>query len=202
MNYGQIEAEIAHQYTLVAEDQVPFHHWNRITETLESITNLAEKQNENKLSGEEIILLKTAALTAFVGYLNPDVATDYLKSAFDKIDELLPTCDYSTEEITQVKNIIRSFYATLTGSPPQTLLEKIFTDAYYCYLASDGYYTDIHNIKRELERQGTSYSVRTWYEKELDFLQRHHYHTPQAQEAYEPKKQFQIGEMKKLLGVN
>jgi|GEM_PF-5238934 len=194
MDYSRIEKAIALWYESLGEQTPYFSNWELLTRTLEAVHVLAGSEN---LSSADTESIKTAILLSFYAYLGED-KDNPIPAALKKADELLPANGYSESEVAQVKALIPGFF-----NDPSNLHEQIIWDAFFVYIASDSYFTDQHNYKRELAQQGKVFDLRAWYERELNFLTNvHQYYTAYALAQYQPKKQYYISEIKNLLGLS
>jgi hypothetical protein len=192
MEYSRIEKAIASWYESLGEQTPYFSNWELLTRTLEAVRLIAQSEN---LTSADTDALKTAMMLAFYAYVGEN-RDNPISAALQKADELLPANGYSEAESAQVKALITGFF-----NDPSNLHEQIMSDAFFAYLASDSYFTDQHNYKREMAQHGKVYDLRAWYERELNFLtNEHRYYTNYALSHYEPKKQYHISEIKKLLG--
>lgn len=192
MDYSRIEKAVAEWYDDLGEQTPYFSNWDLLSRTLETVHIISDSEN---LSSADTDAIKTAILLSFYAYIGED-KDNPIPAALQKADELLPANGYTETEIAQVKALIPGFF-----NYPSNLQEQIIWDAFFIYIASDSYFTDQHNYKRELAKNGKEFDLRAWYERELDFLTTvHQYYTPYALTHYEPKKQYYISEIKKLLG--
>ncbi len=90
----------------------------------------------------------------------------------------------------RVERICSCILATKVPQQPRTLLEKILCDADLSHLGKRIYWERCGKIRQEIALvQGRIMSDEEWIDFELDFMQKHRYHTPIAFELYEKRKQ-------------
>ena len=90
----------------------------------------------------------------------------------------------------RIERICNCILATKVPQQPQTLMEKILCDADLSHLGKRIYWERCGKIRQEIALvQGRIMSDEEWIDFELEFMQKHHYHTPIAMELYEKRKQ-------------
>ncbi len=98
----------------------------------------------------------------------------------------------------RVERICSCILATKVPQQPQTLMEKILCDADLSHLGKRIYWERCGKIRQEIALvQGRIMSDEEWIDFELEFMQKHHYHTPIAMELYEKRKQKYIRQLYK-----
>ncbi len=88
--------------------------------------------------------------------------------------------------------------ATKVPQQPQTLLEQLLCDADLSHLGKRNYWERCGKLRQELAlTQNRIMSDEEWIDFELDFMQKHRYHTPTAIELYDKRKQKYIRQLYK-----
>ena len=147
------------------------------------------------IKGEDLILLRTAVLFHDVGFImtandNEEIAVKLMKTE-------LPQYGYSEEHIETISKIIR---ATIRGSKPESLLEKIMCDADHDYLGRANYHVIAKRLRKELEHHGKIMSEKEWIIFQLNYLEHEHkYYTETAKNIRDEGKNRRISELKSLL---
>jgi uncharacterized membrane-anchored protein YitT (DUF2179 family)/predicted metal-dependent HD superfamily phosphohydrolase len=158
------------------ENELPpeliYHNLNHTREVMASTEELAAMEN---ISGEELDLLKTAALFHDSGFL----------TAYDGHEEvscqlatsLLPQFDYSEEEIRKICRLIK---ATRIPQHPLDKKAEILCDADLYYLGTNEYTENAENLFLEMETAGVIKTRSEWTERQIKFLEDHKYFTSSA----------------------
>ena len=153
------------------------HHTMDVYEVSIKIAELEEVSQEEKL------IINTAALYHDAGFVYQYEHNEVL--AVKMIKEVLPKFGYSENQIKIIGDIILT---TRLKSTPQTLLEKIMSDADYDYLGRaevGGIATTLH---KELAEYGFPFSEKDWNKMQIKFLEKHEYYTKSSLELRRPKK--------------
>jgi HD superfamily phosphodiesterase len=157
------------------------------------VYNAAEKLADMEaVSGQDLILLKTAALFHDAGFIEKysNNETIAVKIAKQELPEFL----YDEREINIIADIIM---ATDMSKPPETILQKIICDADLDYLGRNDFNDLSTLLKKELYAHGFEYNDQQWDEIQIKFLDKHHYYTLSAIKKNNTGKQKHIEEIKK-----
>lgn len=147
------------------------------------------------VGGEDLLLLRTAALYHDAGYLIQHSQNEAI--AVQLVEKILPTFAYTPDQITAIGQLIM---ATQLPQQPENLLEAILCDADLNGLARKDFFLLSHSLRLELAAYGSPLSVRNWYMLQIEFLSQHHYHTPAAHALYDSPKQDNLNELLNVLG--
>jgi predicted metal-dependent HD superfamily phosphohydrolase len=139
----------------------------------------------NKLSDEEKLIVKTAALLHDVGFL--DRYENNEEKGCDQAKHLLPKFGYTQHQLDEVCVCIMA--TKMPQNPGNHLLSQIVCDADLLYIATDSFF-DRSNALRE-ERQlvlGKTYTDNEWIQKNIDFLNKHQFFCDFVKESHKDKK--------------
>lgn len=172
MDYKAAKHYIIQRLIQELSSKLYYHGLHHTFDVYDAAAQLAKKEH---VTGEELILLKTAALFHDVGFIeqyshNEPIAVKIAREA-------LPAFDYTEQQIDTIAEIIM---ATAMKKPPQTLLEKIICDADLDYLGRNDFYVLAELLYRELQAHGIDYSQKQWNELQVQFLEKHTYYTATA----------------------
>lgn len=189
--------ERAKQYVLgrLEKELPPDLYYHGIHHTRDDVLPAVERLARlEKLSAEETLLLRTAALYHDTGYIedyynNEEIG---LRIAY----ETLPYFSYSPADIEIIGRIIM---VTRLPQCPQNLLEQIICDADMDSLGRKDFFIVSHRLRLELTVYEGPVSLLDWYPRQLKFLEAHHYFTAGARHLREAGKQNNIREIKQLL---
>lgn len=146
-----------------------------------------------QIPAEDAYLLRTAALMHDTGYLHGHENHEERSMAY--ASKILPDWNYTNRQIEKINGMIR---ATKVPQKPDNLLERIIGDADLDYLGTGSFYTIGDRLYREFKNYDLIHDRKEWDRLQVDFLQKHRYHTQYAKKHREPVKQKHLQE---LLGV-
>jgi predicted metal-dependent HD superfamily phosphohydrolase len=156
------------------------------------VVNAAERlANLEGIKGEDILLLKTAAMFHDAGFLVQYKENEVFGAEMAK--EALPKFGYNQMQIDKVVSIIM---ATKIPHNPQNELEKIICDADLDYLGRDDYYPIAANLGREFMENGIVQNEEQWLDMQIHFLEKHRYFTDSAIRTRMPGKLKRLEELK------
>ena len=88
--------------------------------------------------------------------------------------------------------------ATKIPQSPKNKLEKIICDADLDYLGRDDFEPISNSLYKEFLDFGFVKDHNDWMQKQVGFLESHHYFTKSSQELRQPKKTDQLIKLKKI----
>jgi ligand-binding sensor domain-containing protein/class 3 adenylate cyclase/HD superfamily phosphodiesterase len=164
------------------------HHTIDVCNAAESIAL------EEGISGNDMFILKAAALYHDSGYLEKYQDNEHIGVEMAKAD--LPQFGFSEEHIARIEALI---YITFVKNEPVTKLEKIIRDADLDYLGRDDFHNISNSLKRELIDRQLIADDKEWDEMQVDFLEKHEYHTATSRKRRSAKKLKNLEEVKNRL---
>ncbi len=169
-----------------------YHKLDHTLDVFNSALKIAEKEG---VIGNDLILLKTAALYHDSGMLLRYVGHE--EASVEIIEEVLPRFEYSEGDIEIISNMI------LTTKLPQganTFLAKILCDADLDYLGRDDYFMISHCLRHEwISLDINKLTLLEWYQLQVKFLETHEYFTKCAVILRQVKKEENLKQIKELL---
>jgi ligand-binding sensor domain-containing protein/class 3 adenylate cyclase/predicted metal-dependent HD superfamily phosphohydrolase len=179
---------------LLAEKLPEGLYYHGIHHTID-VTNSAEEiAREEGVEGEDLFLLKTAALFHDAGFVQEYVKNEKIGVTYAR--EVLPKYGYTERQIDIIDAIIM---ATEIPQNPKTHLEMIMCDADLDYLGREDFYEISESLKKELIAFGKIKTERQWDEMQIPFLEKHQYFTATNRHRRQPNKLKRIEEIKKKL---
>lgn len=145
-----------------------------------------------KIAPHDAHLIRTAALLHDTGFIR--TYDNHEEESIIFAREILPGWNYSEAEIEMVAGMIR---ATKIPQKPKNMLEGILADADLDYLGTTSFYEIADTLRTELLAYKKITSDNEWDKLQLDFLRKHHYHTPFSRKYREPVKQKYLMEIEK-----
>lgn len=191
LNFSLIQEEILEQMQRDLPKNLYYHNLKHTTDAIYRVTDIGIKE---KVSEEDLLLLRCAALFHDSGFM----------ASYDNNEEIgarlahqtLAKYNFSREQIEIVKGIIN---ATKVPQNPHTLLEEIMCDADLDYLGRPDFIPISQNLFRELFERGKIDSIEQWNKMQYKFITQHHYFTETAKRSGEPGKQQVLKELKDLI---
>ena len=137
------------------------------------VLNAVEKIAFNeKVSPEEFILLKAAALFHDFGYI--DKYLDNEKIGVDYAREILPNYGFNLTQVIKVCDLIM---ATRVPQNPNNYLERIICDADLDYLGREDFISISSDFYKELKEYRMVKNKKEWDKIQIKFLKSHHFFT-------------------------
>ena len=158
------------------EEELPaylhYHNVSHTSDVIEASVKLAQSEN---VMGDDLVLLKTAALFHDAGYI--ETYSGHEEISVQMAQKWLPEFDYNPEQIAKISQMI---LATKISNSPVNILEEILCDADLYYLGTSKYEETADKLFRELKDAGFVKDRHDWYRHQLKFLLGHKYHTMSA----------------------
>ena len=180
INYRKAERYIVRK---LEKELPPNLHYHGVHHTLDVTRATEMYAHYENISGEDLYLLKTAALYHDAGFIhqysqNEPIAVELSRKA-------LPKFGYTKEQIDVVAGLI---LATRVPHSPQSHLDQIMCDADLDYLGRDDFHEISDRLKLELKDHGVVSSDRQWDEIQVKFFSMHRYFTKTALRIRQEKK--------------
>jgi uncharacterized membrane-anchored protein YitT (DUF2179 family)/HD superfamily phosphodiesterase len=158
------------------ETELPlFLHYHNAEHTKDVIAETIELAEAEKISGDDLTILKTAALFHDSGFL--ETYSDHEEISCEVARKWLPQYGYNPEEIAKVCSIIM---ATKLPQQPKDKLGEILCDADLYYMGTDKYFAGAEQLYKELHEAGYVKNREEWSIEELKFVENHKYFTTTA----------------------
>jgi uncharacterized membrane-anchored protein YitT (DUF2179 family)/predicted metal-dependent HD superfamily phosphohydrolase len=178
MQFDKAQRFILDKLTKELPSYLSYHNVQHTKEVTRYAEELASAEN---IVGDDLILLRTAALFHDSGFLEAYQGHEEISCSI--AETFLPHYDYSTEQIQQISKIIM---ATRIPQTPENKLGEILCDADLYYLGTDNYTAGAENLYQELYSVGLIKSREEWKHEQISFLHSHHYFTNIANENLSP----------------
>lgn len=182
-------------YSIFKEKATGDNVYHDITHTV-GVVEVASKIGEaEKLTSDQIEILKIAAWFHDIGYF--DNPNDHEEESCKIAEEFLSARDYPTEKIEKIKACI---CATKMPHHPNDLLEEILCDADLHHLGSKDFENRNELYRIELEKTtGVTIKEFDWLQNNIDFLTEHKFFTRYALDNYEEQKTENLLKIQKKL---
>lgn len=179
-----------------AEDLSPalvYHNaYHTFDDVLPAATWLAQEMG---LDDECVLLIRTAAVFHDTGFL--EQVQDHESRSIRLAQAVLPTCGYSTAQISCISDIIA---ATRLPQRPDGLAQQIICDADLDVLGRDNFLEINYRLLEETRLLNAAPPTELeWYTGQLRFLEGHRYFTPAARKRRDAGKKRNIAAVRRLL---
>jgi ligand-binding sensor domain-containing protein/class 3 adenylate cyclase/HD superfamily phosphodiesterase len=191
INYRKAEKYIVERLKKELPDNLHYHDLRHTTDVCAAVERLALMEG---IEGDDIFLLKTAALYHDAGFVHQYANNEDLGAALAR--EVLPRFGYSED---QLDTICRLIQATKVPQKPSDHLEQIICDADLDYLGGDEFHVIADKLKRELMERSIVETDKQWDELQIKFLEAHTYFTKTAIELRQANKMDRVEEIKERL---
>lgn len=174
----------------------PQHYYHGSYHTVDVINAVEQIAKNENIKGDDLIILKTAALFHDAGFLYKNDSNETIACEISR--ETLGEFEYNNR---QIEIICRIIMATALPHKPKNILEDIICDADLDYIGIDEttYATHSERLRSELAEFGLSMNNTEWLEMQIKFLESHKFFTKTNIESREPMKQIILTKLKKQL---
>jgi uncharacterized protein len=175
----------------------PGRTYHCLEHTLDVYASVIDIAYEEGVEGEDLALLKMAALYHDAGFTEDD--TDHELVGCRIVRTSLPDFGFSEEQIERVCHMIMS---TRIPQSPKDRLGQILCDADLDYLGRNDFVRIGNTLFEEFRIYGVLRTEREWNELQERFLERHRYFTATNIRLREPVKQQNLSAVRAWLAAN
>lgn len=199
MHFQKVHDFIIEKLSSGLPHYVTYHNVQHTIDVLADSIYLANKEN---VTGDDLIILKTAALFHDTGFLQDHENHEMLSC--DLARKHLPAYDYNDIQIDRICRIIMT--TRLPQSPANDPLSQILCDADLFYLGGDHYESHSSRLFEEFKNHGIVKTPDDWKLVQIKFLSSHQYFTKTAKKERNASKQAVLNrlntEVSKLLATH
>ena len=188
MLYEQVHSFLIQKLENGLPSYLTYHDAGHTKNVIEAVEHLAIAEN---VSGDELVLLKTAALFHDAGYMQTYKGHEEVSCNLAK--KHLPDFGYDAD---QIETVCRLILATKWPARPTDLLEKILCDADMYYLGTVHYTFYADKLYNELKKDGVIKTKVDWLLQQVEFLSEHKYYTQTARRERDVQKQKDLQQLK------
>ncbi len=180
MDYKQLEATILQKLKTELKQNLYYHGVHHTQEVLENIKEITQHE---KVTDEELKLLKIAALFHDIGFIS--VYLGHEEEGCKITRNILKDYDLKNIQLDQICGMIM---ATQIPQLPRNKLEKIIADADLLYLGTDNFKTIGDTLFKELVENNKIKTLVEWNNIQVSFMSQHQYHTQYCIDNFTEKK--------------
>jgi predicted metal-dependent HD superfamily phosphohydrolase len=194
MNFDGVRDLVLKKLKKELKPNLYYHNFQHTIDVCESVDRLAEMENIN---GDNLILLRTAAIFHDTGFIWRYDSNEELASSFAK--QILIDFNYNNE---QINLICRMIMATQVPQHPEDILDMILCDADLDYIGRGDFFITALRLHREWsENSNMKITFKDWYLKQQSFILHHDYFTESARILRNEKKAHNLTQVKELLNL-
>lgn len=191
MQYEQVHSFLVQKLESGLPAYLSYHNVDHTKSVIESAEHLAKAEN---ISGDDLILLKTAALFHDAGFLQHHHNHEVFSCNIAR--KRLPDFGYEPE---QTEAVCRMIMATKLPQTPNNHLERVLCDADLYYLGTENYAAGAEKLFLEYKKFGIVKIKTEWELMQVEFLAAHTYFTQTAIVEREIQKQKNLHQLKAKL---
>jgi uncharacterized protein len=194
MNPPNFELARKYAFDRLAQELSPLLTYHSLAHTRDEVVPAADRIAALEgLTGEDLLLLRTAAVFHDSGYIEQHNLHE--EGSARLAAAVLPQFDYTPAQITVIVDII---LATRLPQVARTLPEQILADADLAILGQTDYLPRNAVLRQELAALNKPATDQQWYSGQLNFIRSHRYFTGAARSLFEAQQQINIAAMAAL----
>lgn len=191
MQYEQVHSFLIQKLETGLPTYLSYHNVGHTKSVIEAAEHLAKAEN---ISGDDLILLKTAALFHDAGFLQHHHNHEDFSCNIAR--KYLPEFGYEAE---QTEAVCRMILATKLPQAPKNHMEQVLCDADLYYLGTENYTTGAEKLFMEYKKFGIVKIKTEWELMQVEFLAAHTYFTQTAIGERDQQKQKNLHQLKTKL---
>ncbi len=181
MKYEQVYSFLIEKLQTGLPSYTTYHDVSHTLSVIQYAEELAASEN---ITGDELTLLKTAALFHDAGFLQSHIEHEMLSCKLAR--KYLPDYDYTEDQIESICSMIMS---TKLPQSADNQLSQILCDADLFYFGDDDYPAKAEKLYKEFHHNGMIKNREEWDQKQVEFVSEHQYFTKVARKSREKGKQ-------------
>ncbi len=187
MQYEEVKQFLLPKLEKGLPSYITYHTAAHTQHVIESAEKLAAVEN---ITGDDLVLLKTAALFHDAGFLHDHHEHEAVACKLAR--KHLSDFGYTPD---QVEHICRMIMATHLPQTPVDHLSELLCDADLYYLGTNEYAVNAEKLYQEFTKTGVVKTETEWLLKQTEFLSSHRYFTAAARNGLEAQKQKTLQEL-------
>lgn len=193
-NFRKSEQRVLKLLTEQLPDGLYYHGIHHTLDVTQAAEEIAKAEG---VDGEDLFLLKTAALFHDAGFIEEYTRNEHLGVKMAR--DVLPNYGFTERQLNIIEGLI---LATQIPQTPKNHLEMIMCDADLDYLGRDDFHEISETLKQELMMFNKVANDRQWDQMQISFLESHQYWTKTNQSRRDNGKVRRIEEIKRRLIEN
>ena len=159
------------------DDEAPPNMYFHNSAIVKNICTQAELlATAEKVTDEEFISLKLAALFLFTGFISDYDYEKHAESSLLTVEEILPRYGFDRQEIDEIKRLIRNSFNNIQES----LTDNILHDARFDYLGRIDFIKLTDKLLKEETEYGKTHKRKEWLETQIKLITDHDFKSAKA----------------------
>lgn len=168
-------------------------YYHGVDHTLDALNVCELYLKQENIDKHDAKLLRIGVLFHDIGFT--ETSLEHEEKSAEIATRMMAELNFSKQDIEVVTRLIKS---TRIPQTPRTLLEKIICDVDLDYLGRDDFYPISNLLYMELKARSIVSNKNEWNKIQIDFLEKHQYHTEFGIKKRQPEKEKRIAEIKKI----
>ncbi len=194
MNYQAAKTHILEKLRRELSGRLFYHGLHHTLDVLRVAEELCQRHG---ISGDDLMLVRTAALFHDAGFVQNQHA-GHESVGCEMARATLPVYGYSSAQIERVCGMIM---ATKIPQSPQNQFEQIICDADLDYLGRADFYPIAESLFEELRAYALIGDEKLWNQIQVKFLDAHHFWTAAKTAEREPEKRKRLAEIQEVVSA-
>ena len=194
MQYEKVYSFLINELETGLPSYITYHDAQHTKNVIAAAEHLA---NEENISGDDLLLLKTAALVHDAGFLRNHHEHEAIGCKIAK--KYLPEYGYSEENIETICRMIMTTKLPQSAADP---LSQLLCDADLYYLGGNEYTAHAEKLFKEFKKNGFVKTETEWQMQQVEFLSAHQYFTQTAKKERETAKQKNLQRLQEKIATN
>jgi exopolyphosphatase/pppGpp-phosphohydrolase len=191
IRFADIEQAILNRLENELSKELTYHNMKH---TVDVVTQVEIIGRGEKISEEEMLLVKSAALFHDTGFLI--TYENHEDNSIGLAREVLQMYGFLDDQIEEIAELIN---VTRKDAKPRNHLEAILKDADLDYLGRSDFLPVSQNLYRELQIFDGKITPIEWNKKQINFISNHKYYTNTAKLLRQAEKEKQLEELREFL---
>lgn len=194
MNFDEVKDVVLKKLKKELKPNLYYHNFQHTLDVCESVDRLAEMEG---ITGDDLVLLRTAALFHDTGFIwryeyNEELACNFAR-------QILGDFGYKPDQMDKVCKMIM---ATQIPQQPDGVMAMILCDADLDYIGRGDFFITALRLHREWsENSNMKITFKDWYLKQQSFIIHHEFFTPSARKLRDEKKAHNLTQVRELLNL-
>lgn len=186
-----------HVFSLLKTGLKPSLYYHNFQHTIDVCAAVERLAQLEMIEGENLVLLRTAAVLHDVGFL------------WEYLDNEIIACDFARNTLgdfgynnKQIESICQMILSTKVPQNPTNILEMVLCDADLDYIGRSDFFITALRLHREWsENSQKKITFKEWYLKQQAFIAQHQFFTESAKKLRNEKKMHNLVQIGELLGL-
>jgi len=169
-------------------------YYHGVHHTLDALRVCESYLKQENIDKHHAKLLRIGVLFHDIGFT--ETTREHEEKSAEIATRIMSELGFPKHDIQIVTRLIKS---TRIPQTPKTQLEKIICDVDLDYLGRNDFYPISNLLYKELKAHSVVSNKNEWNKIQIDFLEKHRFHTEFGIKKRQPEKEKRIAELKKII---